>query len=78
MRMPRPIGLPEKVDREISGAGFKPVGWKHRTIQVVRREALRLVGKVTKSARQLTLQVRASLSQIERLQAVRRQIYQLA
>jgi hypothetical protein len=45
---------------------------------MIRREVLRLVGKVTKSARQLTLQVRASLSQIERLQAVRRQIYQLA
>ena len=38
----------------ISGAGFKPIGWKHRTIQMIRREALRLVGKVTKSARQLT------------------------
>ena len=63
---------------EISGAGFKPIGWKHRTIQAIRQEALRLVGKVTKSARQLTLQVRTSLSQIERLQAVRRQIYQLA
>ena len=44
----------------ISGAGFKPIGWKHRTIQMIRREALRLVGKVTKSARQLALQVRAS------------------
>jgi hypothetical protein len=55
-----------------------PVGWKRRTIQTLRRKAHRLVGKVTKSARQLTLQVRASLSQIERLQAVRRQIYQLA
>ena len=45
---------------EISGVGFKPIGWKRRTIQVIRREALRLVGKVTKSARQLALQVRAS------------------
>ena len=55
-----------------------PVGWKHRTIQTLRRKALRLVGKVTKSARQLTLQLRASLRQIERLRTVRRQIYQLA
>jgi len=31
-----------------------PSGWKHRTIQTLRRKALRLVGKVTKSARQLT------------------------
>lgn len=55
-----------------------PVGWKRRTIRTLRREALRLVGKVTRSARQLTLQVRASLRQIERLRTVRRQIYQLA
>ena len=55
-----------------------PVGLKRRTIQTLRREALRVVGKVTRSARQLTLQVRASLHQIERLRTVRRQIYQLA
>ena len=54
-----------------------PVGWRHRTIRTLRRKPLRLVGKVTKSARQLTLQVQASLSQIERLQAAGRQIYQL-
>ena len=46
----------------ISGAGFKPIGWKHRTTQAIRQEALRLVGKVTKSARQLTLQVRSGLA----------------
>ena len=56
----------------ISGAGFKPIGWKHRTIQMIRREALRLVGKVTKSAWRLTLQVRASVSQLRRLRTVRR------
>ncbi len=55
-----------------------PSGWKGRTIQTLRRRALRLVGKVTKSARQLTLKVRASLDQIDRLQTVRRLIYQLA
>jgi hypothetical protein len=51
--------------------------WKGRTIQTLRQKALRLVGKVTKSARQLTLQVRASVSQLRRLRTVRRQIYQL-
>jgi hypothetical protein len=55
-----------------------PTGWKHRTIQTLREKALRLVGKVTKSARQLTLKVRASLDQIDRLRTVRRLIYQLA
>jgi hypothetical protein len=55
-----------------------PSGWKGRTIQTLRQKALRLVGKVTKSARQLTLKVRASLDQIDRLQTVRRLIYQLA
>ena len=55
-----------------------PDGWKHRTIQILRRKALRLVGKVTKSARQLTLQLRASCRQLRRLRTVRRQIYQLA
>jgi len=55
-----------------------PAGWKHRTIQTLRRKALRLVGKVTKSARQLTLQVRASYRQLRRLRTVRRQIYRLA
>jgi hypothetical protein len=55
-----------------------PDGWKHRTIQTLRRKALRLVGKVTKSARQLTLQLRASCRQLRRLRTVRRQIYQLA
>jgi hypothetical protein len=67
------LGLLKLMQQEVL-----PVGWKHWTIQTLRRKALRLVGKVTKSAQQLTLQVRASLSQIERLQAVRRQIYQLA
>jgi len=55
-----------------------PSGWKHRTIQTLRRRALRLVGKVTKSARQLTLKVRASADQIRQLQTVRRLIYGLA
>jgi hypothetical protein len=55
-----------------------PSGWKGRTIQTLRRKALRLVGKVTKSARQLTLKVRASLDQINKLRTVRRLIYQLA
>jgi len=55
-----------------------PSGWKGRTIQTLRQKALRLVGKVTKSARQLTLKVRASLDQIDRLRTVRRLIYQLA
>jgi len=50
-----------------------PAGWKGRTIQ-----ALRLVGKVTKSARQLTLKVRASIGQIDKLRTVRRLTYQLA
>jgi hypothetical protein len=55
-----------------------PTGWKRRTIRMLRQKALRLVGKVTKSARQLTLKVRASLDQIDRLRTVRRLIYQLA
>jgi len=55
-----------------------PSGWKGRTIQTLRRKALRLVGKVTKSARQLTLKVRASIGQIDRLRTVRRLIYQFA
>jgi hypothetical protein len=55
-----------------------PEGWAYRTIQTLQRKALRLVGKVTKSARQLTLKVRASLDQIRRLRTVRRLIYQLA
>lgn len=55
-----------------------PSGWKRRTIETLRQKALRLVGKVTKSARQLTLKVRASLDQIDRLRTVRRLIYQLA
>jgi len=55
-----------------------PVGWKHKTIQTLRRKALRLVGKVIKSARQLTLQLRASVSELRQLRTVRRQIYQLA
>jgi len=55
-----------------------PDGWAHRTIQTLRQKALRLVGKVTKSARQLTFKVRASLDQIDRLRTVRRLIYQLA
>lgn len=55
-----------------------PSGWKHRTIQTLRQKALRLVGKVTKSARQLTLKVRASIDQIRRLRTVRRLIYQFA
>jgi len=55
-----------------------PEGWAHRTIQTLRQKALRLVGKVTKSARQLTLKVRASIGQIDRLRTVRRLIYQLA
>lgn len=67
------LGLLKLMQREVL-----PVGWKRRTIQTLWREALRLVGKVTRSARQLTLQVRASLRQIGRLRTVRRQIYQLA
>jgi len=67
------LGLLKLMQQEVL-----PVGWKSRTIQTLRREALRLVGKVTRSARQLTLQVRASLRQIERLRTVRRQIHQLA
>jgi hypothetical protein len=71
-----------------------PSGWKGRTIQTLRQKALRLVGKVTKSARQLTLKVRASIGQIDyradrlsgrstigqidKLRTVRRLIYQLA
>jgi hypothetical protein len=55
-----------------------PSGWKGRTIQMLRQKALRLVGKVTKSARQLTLKVRASIGQIDKLRTVRRLIYQLA
>jgi hypothetical protein len=55
-----------------------PSGWKERTIQMLRQKALRLEGKVTKSARQLTLKVRASIGQIDRLRAVRRLIYQFA
>jgi hypothetical protein len=55
-----------------------PSGWKGRTIQTLRQKALRLVGKVTKSARQLTLKVRASVDQIDRIRTVRRLIYQLA
>jgi hypothetical protein len=55
-----------------------PSGWKGRTIQTLREKALRLVGKVTKSARQLTLKVRASIGQIDKLRTVRRLIYQLA
>jgi len=55
-----------------------PSGWKGRTIQTLRQKALRLVGKVTKSARQLTLKVRASIGQIDRLRTVRRLIYKLA
>jgi hypothetical protein len=55
-----------------------PTGWKRRTIQTLRQKALRLVGKVTKSARRLTLKVRASLDQIDKLRTVRRLIYQLA
>jgi len=59
-----------------------PEGGAHRTIQTLRQKALRLVGnlvgKVTKSARQLTLKVRASIDQIRRLRTVRRLIYRLA
>jgi hypothetical protein len=55
-----------------------PKGWAHRTVQTLRQKALRLVGKVTKSARQLTLKVRASVDQIRKLRTVRRLIYQLA
>lgn len=55
-----------------------PTGWTRRTIQTLRQKALRLVGKVTKSARRLTLKIRASLDQIDRLRTVRRLIYQLA
>ena len=55
-----------------------PSGWKGRTIQTLRQKALRLVGKVTKSARQLTLKVRASVDQIQQLRTVRRLIYQVA
>ena len=58
-----------------------PVGWRHRTIRTLRRKPLRLVGKVTKSARQLTLKLWASYRQLKRLRTVlrtvRRQIYQL-
>ena len=55
-----------------------PVGWRHRTIRTLRRKPLRLVRKVTKSARQLTLKLRASCRQLKRLRTVRRQIYRLA
>ncbi len=55
-----------------------PFGWKHRTIRTLRQKALRLVGKVTKSARQLTLKVRASVDQICQLRTVRRLIYKMA
>ena len=55
-----------------------PDGWKHRTIQTLRRKALRLVGKVTKNAWQLTLQLRASCRQLRRVRTVRCQVYQLA
>ena len=72
------LGLLKLMQREVL-----PVGWKHRTIQTLRRnpDGCRDEGKVTKSARQLTLQVRASVSQLRRfrtvLRTVRRQIYQL-
>jgi len=67
------LGLLKLMQREVL-----PVGRKHRTIQTLRGKALRLVEKVTRSARQLTLQVRASLRQFERFRTLRRQIYQLA
>ena len=68
------LGLPKLMQREVL-----PVGWKHRTIQTLRRnpDGCRDEGKVTKSARQLTSQVRASVSQLRRFRTVRRQIYQL-
>lgn len=55
-----------------------PAGWRHRTIRTLRRLALRLVGKVTKTARQVTLQVRASARRVRQLRGIRHQIGALA
>jgi hypothetical protein len=55
-----------------------PTGWRHRTIRTLRRLALRLVGKVTKTARQVTLQVRASACRVRQLRKIRHQIGALA
>lgn len=55
-----------------------PADWQHRTIQTLRRLALRLVGKVTKTARQVTLQLCTSARRVRQLSRIRHQIGALA
>jgi len=55
-----------------------PTGRTRQLITTLQRAFFRLVSKVTRSARQLTLQVGASLETLKRIRTVRRNIYEVA
>jgi hypothetical protein len=50
----------------------------NQTVATLRDTFFRLVSKVTRSARRLTLQVGASLDTLKRIRTVRRNIYEVA